>query len=528
MINILEDLRAIAAARSVSGNAPIPGQVELNECKIQHGVGKYYDISVLVSEIHLFEDIEQVGVTGYLQIVDNINLIRNGLILGEELLWLKFATGGAGVRGADLENFAIDYGSDNDAPLYIHKIEEIESPETVYGTTTQSVITYRLHFCSTEMITNDRVRISKTYQGTISDIVYDVMTKDLGVTKKPVTITETKDLHHFVVPNIRPFDFLLSLADKARCPTGEAVRGPQPSIAQNMFKGFHSDFVFFETARRKVQSDGGWFFVPLQREMGDDLKFTLNNSATTTGGEATSAQSDIINYPAVMLRSISFDFVTNGDKWFSVADGNWSGLNIRHNGYTKSFDVYKSDYLKHLKENRYSHASKTPVYWPPDPAWRKISEWPEANVSLSSSTAKSVSNINTNTRRADYPWRKTDPEHSLSRKLQVNHMLNYQRIQCEMYGISGLQIGKNAFAEFPQIGLASGSPKETGIVGSEEKYPEDRNNNTWMITKLAHHVVFNDDVPYTTTMELANTMRTTERDLPAYPSLVQMSRAANR
>jgi hypothetical protein len=49
-----------------------------------------------------------------------------------------------------------------------------------------------------------------------------------------------------------------------------------------------------------------------------------------------------------------------------------------------------------------------------------------------------------------------------------------------------------------------------------------------MITKLAHHVVFNDDVPYTTTMELANTMRTTERDLPAYPSLVQMSRAANR
>ena len=51
---------------------------------------------------------------------------------------------------------------------------------------------------------------------------------------------------------------------------------------------------------------------------------------------------------------------------------------------------------------------------------------------------------------------------------------------------------------------------------------------TWMITKLAHHVVFNDDVPYTTTMELANTMRTTERDLPAYPSLVQMSRAANR
>ena len=61
------------------------------------------------------------------------------------------------------------------------------------------------------MITNDRIRISKSYQGTISDIVYDVMTRELGVTKKPVTITKTTDIHHFVVPNLRPVDFLLSL-----------------------------------------------------------------------------------------------------------------------------------------------------------------------------------------------------------------------------------------------------------------------------------------------------------------------------
>ena len=262
MINILADLKAIASAISEAGNAPIPGQVELNECRIQHGAGADYDISALVSEVHLYEDIEQVGITGYLKVVDNVNLIRNGLIIGEELLWLKFQTGGAGPRGADLENHAVDYGSDNDSPLYIHKVEEIESPETIYGTTTMSVITYRLHFCSTEMITNDRIRISKTYQGLISDIVFDVMTKDLGVTKKPVFCTETKDLHHFVVPNIRPFDFILSLAGKARCPTDEAVKGPQPAVAKNMFRGFNSDFVFFETARRAIQSDGGWFFAP--------------------------------------------------------------------------------------------------------------------------------------------------------------------------------------------------------------------------------------------------------------------------
>ncbi|MCP4798730.1 MAG: hypothetical protein GY893_02145, partial [bacterium] len=335
-INIINDLKAIASWTTAEGNTPSPGQVNLINCVLQHGDGAEYDISTLVTEIHMYEDIEQLGVTGYLQIIDNINLIRNGVILGEELLWMKFETAGATEAGA--ENFAVDYGPDNDAPLYIHKIEEITSPQTVHGTTTQSVIKYRLHFCSTEMITNDRIRVSKSYQGTISDIVYDVMTKELGVTKKPITITETTDIHHFVVPNLRPFDFLLSLSEKARCAPGVAVDGPQPAFAESLFDGHHADFVFFETARRAHQSDGGWFFVPLQREsmlakaakgargaVPMDLEFTLNNSATTSGAEASDIVTPIDGYPAAMLRSLHFDFVTTGDKWLSVADGSWCG-----------------------------------------------------------------------------------------------------------------------------------------------------------------------------------------------------------
>jgi hypothetical protein len=529
-INILSSLTAISNVTTEAGNTPAPGQVNLKQCVIQHGDDKFYDVSTMVSEIHMFEDIETVGVTGWIQMIDNINVIRNGVILGEELLWIKFETAGASEAGQ--QNFAVDYSSR--CPLYIHKIEEITSPQTLQGTTTQSVLEYRLHFCSTEMITNDRIRISKAYQGTISEIVKEVMEKDLGVTKKPVTITETTDRHHYVVPNMRPFDFILSLAERARCPTYIGVDGPQPAMADNLFKGQHSDFIFFETAKRPISTDGGWFFVPLQRESmavaedafggdgaaGPDLIFTLNNSATTSGAEESTLNAGVTGYPAAMLRSLNFEFVTTGDKWHSVADGSWCGTDIRHNSYKKSFDIFKSDYLKQLKRNTYSHASKTPVYWPPDPSWRKISEWPESNVSFSSSPgSNSVSNINANTRRADYPWRKTPPEHSLQRRMQVNHMLNYERVQCEMYGISGLQIGKMAQTEFPQIGLFSGTPDETGLEGSEDVYGEDRNNNTWMITKIAHHIIFADTIPYKSTMELANTMRTTEKELPIYGSL---------
>ena len=521
-INILNSLIAISEVTTEAGNSPSPGQVNLKQCVIQHGDDSFYDVSPIVSEIHFFEDIEELGVTGWLQMVDNVNIIRNGVVVGEELLWLKFET--AGATEAGIQNFAVDYSSR--CPLYIHKIEEITSPTTNYGTTTQSVLEYRLHFCSTEMITNDRIKISKTYQGTISDIVKQVMEKDLGVVKKPVTVTETEDMHHFVVPNLRPFDFLLSLAARARCNILTDVPGPEPSLASNIFKGQNSDFVLFETAHRPTPTDGGWFFIPLQRMRKSsgphekDLLFTLNNSSTTSGAEESKFAPGISGYPAAMLRSINFDFITTGDKWATVMDGSWCGTDIRHNSYKKSFDVFKSDYLKDINLDTYSHASETPVYWPPDPAWRKISEWPDANISFSSSSgSKNVSNINTNTRRASYPWKKSPSEQFLRRRLQLNHMLNYERVSCEMYGISGLQLGKHAKAEFPQIGLGSGSPAETGLAGSRDLYESDRNNNTWMITKIAHHIIFNDDIPYKTTMELTNTMRSTVRKLPVYGSL---------
>ena len=142
-----------------SENSPEPGSFDIRRCEIQHGDDAIYDISLLVSEIHFFEDIEELGITGWVKMKDNLNLIRNGLIIGEELLWLEFATGGCQPDAADLPNWYVQ-----GKPMYIHKIEAIESPKGKTGNTTQSWLEYRLHFCSTEMVTNDRMRISKTFQ----------------------------------------------------------------------------------------------------------------------------------------------------------------------------------------------------------------------------------------------------------------------------------------------------------------------------------------------------------------------------
>ena len=522
-IDIVEGLKAIGETRSADGNSPPPGAFDIKCCEIQHGDDSKYDISSLVMEIHLFEDIEQLGISGWIKLKDNINLIRNALIIGEELLWLDFET--AGAKDAGLKNWAV-----KGWPLYIHKIEEIISPQSKQGQTTQSWLEYRLHFCSTEMVTNDRMRLSKTFQGTIGSgnadggddgIIGDILKKEMKIAK-PVYCARTIGLKHFVTPNMHPFDLITFLANSAQSYTGDDVKGPQESMSMNMFKNQHSDFVIFETAQRWSSGDGGWFLVPLQREMSNnDLIFTLNNAMTTSGtSEGSGRGAGLTGYTAAMLRSKSFEFIATGDKWKTVRAGAWAAKQIRHNSVYKSFDIYKSDYLKQLKKDTYSHASETPVYFNYGSGTDKISEWPNANVGYNSFSAGDMTNINRNTWRSDTPWSVGTPDHGLLRKMQMNHILGYERIQCEMFGISGLQIGKNAKAEFPQIGLGSGSPEQTGLAGSKDIWGEDRNNNIWLITKVAHHVICSGDDPnYTTTMELANTMRNTGKKLPVYGSL---------
>ena len=515
-INIVESLNAIGEADmpGPGGNSPAPGDFNISLCEIEHGSGARYKIGNFITELHLFEDIERVGITGWVQLKDNVNLIQSGVVCGEELLWLKFETAGAKEAGQD--QFAVDFSKH---PLYIHKVEGIEAPTTRQGgASTQSFLEYRLHFCSTEMISNDRIRISKNYQDRIDKIVEKILGKDLQ-TKKPIEATNTIGLYNYTAPNVHPFDAVLELTGAAQCIDQLAVKGPQKAVTQNLFNGLNQDFIFFETSTRKSPSDGGFFFIPLQRRSYASLDFILTlQNATTTGGEGTKGSKAYAGFTTQVLRSKSFDFTDNGDKWWTVGEGVWAAKHIRHNGSKKSYAIYEHDYLEHISNSKNSEISKTPVYWPIGTA-KTISEYSDARVLFSSSSSKDNSEINGVNKEAMYPWTRSSPGASLTRQMQVGHMLGYQRIQCELWGISGLQIGKMCNTEFPRIGLGSGSPYQTGLPDSKELFPP-RNDNAWMITKLGHHLISAAaKAEYTTTVELVNTFSKTQKELPAYGGL---------
>ena len=81
-------------------------------------------------------------------------------------------------------------------PMFIYKISD-RTP-----TTPRSQI-YVLHFCSKEMIDNEMKRVNRTYEGSIDQMVVDVFRNDLD-SKKNLIVEETKGLHKFVMPRIKP------------------------------------------------------------------------------------------------------------------------------------------------------------------------------------------------------------------------------------------------------------------------------------------------------------------------------------
>ena len=500
MTSVVEALTKIQK----SGEEVSPTTFKITEATIHHGSGFEYPIGNLISAVNFFEDIETVGVTGWLDMYDNVNLIQGGPIIGHELLYLRFET--AGATEAGVPEFAVDYTKH---PLMLYKIEELMAGD-VEGRNSDW-LEYRLHFCSTEMLRNDRIRLSRTYQGVVSDIVTDVLKNHLETTK-PLDIQDTLDIHHFIAPNIRPYHLISDLVSKAQSmPLKKSAGGPKGKTASStIFKGRHNDFLFYETAIREDDSGGFKFKPALDKSDFPSLSFTTATSPTTSGDkDSAGLPPETLGYPAVMQRALNYDFIDLGNKYDTIPGGGWSGKHIRHNGVTKSYAISESNYLKALEHQRYSYVSATPTYNSP----RGVTEWPDSHVRFTSSSAQTDSNINKDNKRVDYPWRIMAPSASLNRIMQLNHLLGMQRIELTVPGMSGLSVGELAFADLPDVGLAAGQP---GLEGAKQAW-ENRLDNVWLVTKVAHRLVTGGENPqYLTRIELANTMSSTAQVLKDY------------
>ena len=161
---------------------------------------KKIDITSLVMELQLYEDLNEKVMSGQLVITDSTGLPNNFPLTGNELLQFKFGTPGC-TRYYDFEKH----------PMVIYKIGERQ----VYNPRSQ---VYILYFCSQEAFTNQTSKVRRSLTGDVSKMIGEVCNGELNI-QKDVFIEPTRGQRKYVIPRWNPFhtlDFLCRNAQSKR------------------------------------------------------------------------------------------------------------------------------------------------------------------------------------------------------------------------------------------------------------------------------------------------------------------------
>ena len=160
---------------------------------------KSISIRSQVLEINLYESLEGAGLSGNIVVADGQAVISHLPLTGYERIEFKLYTPGTS-RG-------FDFSAQTGHPMYIYKITGRQP------TTPRSQI-YMLHFCSKEIVDNEMKRVNRTLTGSVDQMVIDIFRNDLE-SKKNFIVEETKGLHKFVMPRMKPFKAISKLSEDA-------------------------------------------------------------------------------------------------------------------------------------------------------------------------------------------------------------------------------------------------------------------------------------------------------------------------
>lgn len=170
------------------------GQVDVHTAEIISSTGKHIDISTMIADISLYEDIFSNTMSGYLLIEDSLDLINNLPLIGQEQLVLELQTPTLPEKISKT--------------FYVYKLQNRKVKKRSQ--------TYMLNFCSKELIYSSNAKIAKAFSGNISDTVQSIFrdTRFLGSSSK-LFVDKTKNSYSFVAPYWTPLETINWLADKS-------------------------------------------------------------------------------------------------------------------------------------------------------------------------------------------------------------------------------------------------------------------------------------------------------------------------
>ena len=295
------------------------GEYAISELKLMSSSGNVVDLSMAYTALSLFEDIFSSSMSGLVVVTDTNNILMNLPVTGQDYLSMKIVT-------PSLEKSPIDYTQT------VFAVNKIDTRVDADGTQV-----FQLHFISPELLRNERVRISKSYESTISNMVYDALNNAKYInTNKEIFLEETKGIRKIVVPNSHPFDFIKKLAREAE---SKEYNSPHYLFYENIF-GIH--FRSIESLYRQA-SIGSYH--------AGDLGFHI-----TEGGKIEEEYARVLDY--------SID--SNNDTLANVVGGMLASKIITHDIVQKKYDINRHDYFqdfyKYKRVNYNSTMKDNPIY----------------------------------------------------------------------------------------------------------------------------------------------------------------------
>jgi len=298
-------------------NLNYAGEYSISELKLMSSSGNVVDLSLTYISLSLFEDIFKPSMTGLIVLTDANNMLMNMPITGQDYLSLKIET-------PSLEEHAINY---TETVFSVTKIDEkIDA---------KGAAVIQLHFCSPEMLRNQRTRVSRSYTSTVSNIVYDILNNARYInSSKELFIEPTKNLRKLVVPNSHPYDAIKRLMREAE---------------SNEYSSPH--YLFYENTL-------GIHFRSVE---------SLFRQATTGfyhAGDVGTIEKD--NVLQEYFRVIDYNMNSNNDTLANIMGGMLASKMITHDIVDKSYSVNRHDYFedfyKYKRINFNDSGKDNPIY----------------------------------------------------------------------------------------------------------------------------------------------------------------------
>ena len=411
------------------------GEYAISELKLMSSSGNVVDLSMAYTALSLFEDIFSSSMSGLVVVTDTNNILMNLPVTGQDYLSMKIVT-------PSLEKSPIDY---TQTVFAVNKIDTRIDADNAQ--------VFQLHFISPELLRNERVRISKSYESTISNMVYDALNNAKYInTNKEIFLEETKGIRKIVVPNSHPFDFIKKLTREAE---SKEYNSPHYLFYENIF-GIH--FRSIESLYRQA-SIGSYH--------AGDVGFSL-----TQGGKIEEEYARVVDY----------QIKSNNDTLANVVGGMLASKIITHDITQKRYDINRHDYFqdfyKYKRVNYNSTSKDNPIYneVPLDIFGNNLGNFDESKIHLHPTSTINDKDASHYTSDSELLYESNAiPETLLSRQAKFMELNAGTSINMQIKGNTTIACGDIVEFDMPIVGKSHGK-------GDSDIYYSGR----YLISKLRH------------------------------------------